>query len=73
MVSALDWYYGDIVKYGCLSKHLSQRKLQYGGWKNLKVTNLLLQKTMTSSYQMELKKFIEASCIYNIQIGGKVF
>ena len=38
MVLALQWYCGDNVKYGLLSKHLFQRKLQYGWWNNLKVT-----------------------------------
>ena len=31
-----------------------------------------LQKTMTSSYEMEQKTFIEASCVYHINTGGKV-
>ena len=31
-------YCGDNVKYGLLSKHLFQRKQQYGGWKNHKVS-----------------------------------
>ena len=40
LVLALHCYCGDTdyVKYGLLSKHLFQRKRQYGGWKNLTVT-----------------------------------
>ena len=36
-VLALLWYCRDNIKYGLLSKHLFQRKLQYGSCKNLKV------------------------------------
>ena len=38
LVLALYYYREDNVKYGLLSEHLSQRKQQYGSWKNLKVT-----------------------------------
>ena len=44
LVLALHCYCGDNVKYGLLSKHLLQRKLQYGGWKNLKVTTKFYKK-----------------------------
>ena len=44
MVLALQWYCGDNGKYGLISKHLFQRKLQYGGWKNLKVTTKFYKK-----------------------------
>ena len=37
LVLALHCYCGDNVKYGLLSRHLLQRKRQYGGWKNLTV------------------------------------
>ena len=33
----------------------------------------LLEKITSSSYHMEQKTFIEASCIYNIHTGGKMF
>ena len=72
MVLAPKWYCGDNIKDWLLLKHLLQRKLQFGGWNNLKVmTNV--QKAMTSSYQIELKKLIGASCIYNMHTGENVF
>ena len=55
LVLALHCYCGDNVKYGLISKHLCQRKLQYGGWKNLTNKVKVLQKTMTSSNQMNKK------------------
>ena len=38
LVFALQCYFGDNVEFGLISKHLLQRKRQYGGWKNLTVT-----------------------------------
>ena len=38
LVLALHCYCGDDVKYGLFSKHLSQRKRQYGSSKNPTVT-----------------------------------
>ena len=35
---------GDKVKHGLLSKHLFQRKQQYGGWKTLKITSNFYKK-----------------------------
>ena len=37
LVLALHWYFGDNVKYRLISKHLFQRKGQYGGCKNITV------------------------------------
>ena len=41
LVLALYCYCRDDVKYGLLSRHLFQRKWQYGGWKNLTITTNL--------------------------------
>ena len=38
------WRYKFISKYRLIVKHLLQRKLQYGGWKNLKVTTNIYKK-----------------------------
>ena len=44
LATALYWYCAGNIKYELLSKHLFQRKLQYGGWKNFKVTKNLYKK-----------------------------
>ena len=38
LVLALHCHCGGNVKYGLFSRHLIQRKRQYGGWKNLTIT-----------------------------------
>ena len=53
-----DWYCGDNVKCGLLSKNATT-------WKTLK-------KTVSCSYHMEEKTFFDSSCINNINTGGKV-
>ena len=74
LVLALHCYCGDNIKYGLLSKHLFQRKWQYGCWKTAVDSNdKLLEKITSSNYHMEQKTFIEASCIYNIHTGEKCF
>ena len=69
----LHCYCGNNVKYGLFSKHLFQRKRQYGGWKKSHSNEKLLEKITSSSYHMEQKTSIETSCIYNIHTGEKVF
>ena len=62
----LHCYCGNNVKYGLFSKHLFQRKRQYGGWKKSHSNEKLLEKITSSSYHMEQKTSIGASCTYNI-------
>ena len=40
-----------------------------GGWKESKVNDKLLEKTMSSTYHMEQKTFIEASCTNSMHTG----
>ena len=61
-VLVLYCYCGDTVKQGLFSKHLFPRKQQHGNWKKPQTADKLLQNIMSSSYQVELKTFIEASC-----------
>ena len=52
-------------------KTLISKKATIWRLKESQSNNKRLQKTMTSSYQMEWKTFTEASCIYHIHTGGK--
>ena len=61
LVLALHCYCRDNVKHRLLSKNFFQRKRKY------------LEKITSSSYYMKEKTFIEASCIYNINTGEKIF
>ena len=62
-------YCGDNTKYGLLSKKMT------AVWHLKKSHNndKLLEKIMSSSYHIEQKAFIEASCIYKIHTGEKNF
>ena len=66
----LHWHCGDNVKYEFLSKHLSQRKLQYGGKKNLQVmTNLY--KTHDFQLRNGVKKIYRSKLyLYNMHTGA---
>ena len=46
MVLALHCYCGQYIKYRLFSKHLFRRMLQYGGWKNMKVTTNVYEKQL---------------------------
>ena len=61
----LHCYCGNNVKYGLFSKHLFQRKRQYGGWKKSHSNEKLLEKITSSSYHMEQKTSIEVSCTHD--------
>ena len=71
LVLALHCYFGDTVKYGLVSKHLFQTTI----WRLKKShsNDKVLEKITFSSYHVEQKTFMEASCIYNIHSEGKFF
>ena len=60
------------MKYILLSNHLFQRAQKHGSWRELRVSIEII-KIMSSSYDMEGKTFIEASCNNNMHTGEKVF
>ena len=66
MVLALQWYRGGKVKYGLLSKHLFQRKLQYGRLQNLKVTTNFYKKhwlpVIKWNEKRSLKQVVSITC-----------
>ena len=72
LVLARHCYCGDNIKYELFSKHLLQRKRQYGSEKS-HGNDKLLEKNNVFSYHMDQKTFIDASCIYNIHTEEKKF
>ena len=67
LVIVLDCYFGNQFQNTCLKKPTTIQ-----GLKKSQSNDKLLYK-MSSSYHMEQTSLIEASCIYNIHTGEKLF
>ena len=57
------------IKYGLLLNHLFQRKQEHRGCEEPQVISNFFKKTLSSSYQMVYKIFIETSCTNNMYNG----